>query len=134
MTQGMPSNSGQSENLLNRVHEGMDVYSYDDEYIGEVEWIYFGSVGVEGDRAGAGPVTPDDPRMRQRNFIDDIADVFRDDDMPDQFREHLMRVGFIRINASGLFARDRYATPDQISAVRDDRVILTANRDTLIKG
>jgi hypothetical protein len=133
MTQNI-SGTRQDASLLNHVREGMDVYSYDDEYIGEVEWVYFGSVGGSEDVTGAGPATPDDPRMRERNFIDDIADVFRDDDMPDELREKLMRQGFIRINASGLFASDRYATPNQISAVHDDRVILTANRDTLIKS
>ena len=125
----------QRGSILNWIREGMDVYSYDDERIGEVEWVSFGSVGEEDAATGAGAVTADDLRMRQRNFVDDIADVFSDDnDMPDEFRERLMRLGFIRINATGLFARDRYATPDQIAAVDDDRVTLHATRDTLIKG
>jgi hypothetical protein len=44
-----------------------------------------------------------------------------------------LRHGFIRINASGLFTSDRYAMPDQIASVADDRITLRVAREDLMK-
>jgi hypothetical protein len=44
-----------------------------------------------------------------------------------------LRHGFIRINTSGLFAADRYAMPDQIASVADDRITLHVMREDLMK-
>ena len=133
-TQGNFESNLQSESILNQVHEGMDVYTSDDKHIGEVESIYFGSVSEEEHEMGTGSPTADDPSMRDRSWMDEVADVFRTDDVPEEMRERLQRQGFIRINSTGLFASDRYATPEQIAAVRDDRVILKSERDNLLKG
>jgi hypothetical protein len=133
-TQSSFESSLQSESILNQVHEGMDVYTYDDKHIGEVEAIYFGSVSEQEHALGTGSPTTDDPSMRDRSWMDEVADVFRTDEVPEEMRERLQRQGFIRINSTGLFASDRYATPEQIAAVRDDRVILKSERDNLLKG
>jgi hypothetical protein len=45
----------------------------------------------------------------------------------------LLMDGYVRMDASGLFASDRFITPDQIARVDGDRVYLTVNRDQLIK-
>jgi hypothetical protein len=128
----LPDDS-QQDSVLMRVHEGMDVYNYDDERIGKVESIYFGSVGDQEAATGTGAATADNPAMRERGFLDDLANVFRDDDLPDELRERLLRKGFIRIDSSGLFSSDRYATPEQIAAVHEDRVILRTDKEGLIK-
>ncbi len=124
----------QSESILTQVHEGMDVYTSDDKHIGEVERVYFGSVSEQEAETGTGAVTEADPRMQQRSWVEELADVFRTDDIPQEMRERLQRLGFIRIDSDGLFAKDRYAMPEQIAAVRNDRVILRSDRDTLFKG
>lgn len=124
----------QSDSILNQIHEGMDVYTYDDNHIGEVESVYFGSVSEREDALGTGPATHDDRRMQDRSWVEELADVFRTDEIPQEMSERLQRQGFIRIDSDGLFASDRYATPDQIAAVQNDRVILHASRDSLLKS
>jgi hypothetical protein len=113
----------------------MTVYDLNGKEIGEVEDIYLGSVSRTADDYGAGAATTYDPdRTREDTFLEDIAEVFTDDDdMPDELRSHLLRHGYIRIDVSGLFARDRYATPDQIESVSDDSVYLNVSVDELIK-
>lgn len=136
MTRPTPGNLDsnlQSDSILNQVREGMDVYTSDDKHIGEVEAIYFGAVSEQQDTFGTGSVTEDDPRMQRRSWVEELANVFRTDEVPDEMRERLQRQGFIRIDAAGLFSSDRYAMPDQIAAVRGDRVILAADRDRLFK-
>lgn len=133
MTYQILPDDSQQDNVLMRVHEGMDVYNYDDERIGKVESIFFGSVSPEEAATGTGAATADNPAMRERGFLDDLANVFRDDNLPDELRERLLRQGFIRIDSSGLFSSDRYAMPEQIAAVHEDRVILRTDKDGLIK-
>ncbi|MEZ4834289.1 MAG: PRC-barrel domain-containing protein [Caldilineaceae bacterium] len=79
----------QSESILNRVHEGMDVYTSDDNHIGEVESVYFGAVSEQQAATGTGPVTDDDPRMQQRSWVEELADVFRTDEIPEEMRASL---------------------------------------------
>jgi hypothetical protein len=123
----------QQDSILMRIHEGMDVYNHDDERIGKVESIFFGSVSEQEDMTGAGAATPDNVEMRDHSWFDALANVFDDDDIHNELREQLQRKGFIRIDSSGLFSSDRYATPDQIAAVHEDRVILRTDKEGLIK-
>jgi hypothetical protein len=48
-----------------------------------------------------------------------------------EVRDLLLRHGFIRLNARGLFASDRYIMPDMINSVSEDRVKLTLSKDEL---
>jgi hypothetical protein len=74
------------------------------------------------------------PAVRQeRTIMDAIADALRTDDAPEALQEQLLRSGFVRVDASGLFAADRYVLPDQIASVAGDRVTLTVGRDELIR-
>ncbi len=57
-----------------------------------------------------------------------------DDGIPDELRQHLERVGYIRIDSAGFFAADRFATPDQIAQVTPDGVVLNVPGDALIKS
>lgn len=56
------------------------------------------------------------------------------DQIPDELRQKLERQGFIRIDSAGLFAADRFATPDQIAQVTEDGVVLNVAGDALVKG
>ena len=44
-----------------------------------------------------------------------------------------MQQGFIRIDSAGLFAADRYVTPDQIVSVSGDALTLNVSQDELMK-
>jgi hypothetical protein len=71
-------------------------------------------------------------REGQQTLLDFIAAVFRDDDLPDEIRERLLREGFVRVDAIGLLEPDRYALPNQIDAVVNDQVRLKVGKAALI--
>ncbi len=127
----------QQGNLLRQVHEGMRVYDRDGKDIGTVDRVYISEVSPEAERRGLGPATeenrnpnPDQPRGA---VLEDIARVFEPDRLPDTLQRRLYKNGFVRVNASGLLAADRYVLPDQVSRVSDGKVTLNVSRQELIK-
>lgn len=121
----------QSTGSLRGIREGMKVFDSQREKIGEVEYVKFGDddpATAETEAAGISDVPE-----RRESLIDNIADAFRTDELPEEVREKLLLQGFIRIDADGLFAADRYVTPDQIGGVTEDGVILTVSKDELLK-
>lgn len=124
----------QEQSILNDVHEGMAVYDAKRNKIGEVETVHFGVAG-EGTRAQAtGPATvaPADTGYDQP-IVDLFASVFSPGEVPDQLAQKLYRTGFVRIDSAGLFAADRYVTPEQIARVDKNGVYLTVSRDELVE-
>jgi hypothetical protein len=115
---------------LRQIHQGMKVIDSTNKEIGEVEMVMFGDDD---------PTTPElestgiSPRERRDTLIDNIADAFRTDELPEEVREKLLHQGFIRVDADGLFAADRYVMPEQIGTVDADAVILTVSKDDLVK-
>ena len=119
--------------ILNEVHEGMRVIDRDGEEIGTVRRVFLGAVSDEMHERGKGPATAPDPEIRDDSLFDNLAEAFSaDDPLPEALRGQLLRQGFIRIDSAGLFASDRYATPDQIETVSDDIVRLNLAKDDLI--
>jgi len=122
----------QTATTLKFVEAGMKVFDRERHEIGKVEYVKFGDDD---------PATPDveasapsDLREHDRTLIDDIAEVFgADDDLPEEIRDRLLLQGFVRIDADGLFAADRYVTPDQIDSVSGDGLMLNVTRDELVK-
>lgn len=122
--------------ILTLIREGMGIYDMRDEHIGEVDFVHFGAASETQQELGTGPqtVTPaDDPQMRRDTIIDNIAEAFAPNDIPDQLESKLLMSGYVRMDADGFFAADRFIMPDQIARVENDRVYLTVNRDQLIK-
>ncbi len=120
--------------ILNQVHEEMRVYDSNGDEIGKVRKVFLGEVSDEMHERGKGPATAPDPEMRDDSLIDNLAKAFSaDDPLPEALRGRLLRQGFIRIDTAGLFASDRYATPDQIESVSDDTVRLNLTKDELIE-
>ena len=109
----LPADYGASSKILEQVKEGMDVYDADEEKIGEVERVYFGTMQAE----GASGYEMED------SWIEDFVSLFDTDDLPEPLRERLLANGFLRIEG-GLFGSDRYVMPDQIAAVTEEGVIL----------
>ncbi len=125
-----------SHDVLTLIREGMSVYDTRNDRIGTVDEVYFGAASDAQQELGTGPatVTPSDaPQMRDDSIIDRFAEVFRDADLPDEVREKLLHSGYIRLDSSGIFTRDRFITPDQIRGVADDKVHLAITRDHLLK-
>jgi hypothetical protein len=122
--------------VLTLIREGMNVYDTRNERIGTVEQVYFGAASDAQQEMGTGPATispSDGPQMRDDTIIDRLADVFNDADLPAEVREKLLLSGYIRLDSSGIFSRDRFITPDQIRGVADDKVHLAVTRDHLLK-
>lgn len=118
-------------NPLLQVEEGMRVFDRMHNEIGTVEWVQIGDDDPATPEVEA--ATADHPRERESSLIDNIAELFAPDQLPEEVRERLLQQGFIRIDADGLFAADRYVTPDQILSVEGDAVMLSVTRDELLK-
>lgn len=129
---------GSQGSLLGQVQEGMDVYDCDDHKVGTVKRVYMGGgndpVDVQRQRREAGVADPADTAPTATVF-GDLVDAFTagGDHLPDELRQKLEREGFVEIDTAGLFAADRYATPDQIARVDEDRVVLSTSREGLLK-
>lgn len=116
---------------LRFVEEGMKVFDRSHHEIGKVEWVQFGDDD------------PDTPAVESSGLsrLDDgeptllglFARAFRSDELPDEVKEKLLHQGFVRIDADGLFAADRYVTPDQIDSVSGEGLMLNVERDQLVK-
>src|SRR5512145_3214635 len=119
----------QTENILNSVQEGMTVYDSSGSKVGTVEHIQFG----EDDSYGRGAAHPAPQNASDDALVNNLATIFGADQLPDTVRVRLLQQGFIRVDATGLFAADRYILPEQIAEVSDDRVILHVMRDDLLK-
>ncbi|NJN17231.1 MAG: DUF2171 domain-containing protein [Oscillochloris sp.] len=115
--------------ILNDIHEGMTVYDRSGDKIGTVEFVHFGTEGTD----VSGASSPAAAGRDRGSFVDQIAStLWGSDNLPDTVQARLNNSGFIRMDAKGLFAKDRYITPDQITAV-DEAVHLGATRDELTK-
>lgn len=114
------------------IREGMKVFDNTNKQIGTVEWVKFGDDDPLTPEPEASDVNPIE-RQRHNTLIDNIADAFRTDDIPDEVREKLLLQGFVRIDAEGLFAGDRYVTPEQIERVSKDKLMLNVSKKDLLK-
>ena len=121
----------QTSSSLRFVEQGMRVFDREHHEIGKVEWVQFGDDDPETPEVEASGLG--DMRERSDTLIDNIAEAFRPDDLPDEVKEKLLHQGFVRIDAAGLFAADRYVTPDQIESVSGDGLMLNVSRDELLK-
>ena len=122
--------------ILMQVREGMGIYDLRDHHIGHVDFVHFGAASETQQELGTGPTTvmpADSPEMRRDTIIDNIAEAFRPNDVPDQLQNKLLMSGYVRMDADGLFAADRFILPDQIARVTDGKVFLSVDRDQLIK-
>jgi hypothetical protein len=132
MTQ-QSSAHNQGGGILNQIYEGMTVYDQEGEKLGTVRRVYLGAVSTEDDERGFGPATTSAGEPAGSALLEDFAQIFAPDPIPEPMRARLLRRGFIRIDTTGLFAADRYAMPEQIASVSGDRITLRVTREELIK-
>lgn len=122
--------------ILTQIHEGMDIYDVNDNHIGSVDFVHFGAASETQQQLGVGPAAPapaDNPQVREDSIIDNIAEAFQPNEVPQELREKLLVSGYIRMDAAGIFATDRFIVPEQIVRVADEKVYLSVNRDKLVK-
>ena len=118
--------------VLRSVHEGMKVVDSSRKEIGRVDWVQYGNddpetLDVEA-RSTEGMEEP-----LADTLVDNVVDAFRVDDLPEEIRQRLLMQGFVRIDAEGIFAADRYVLPDQIAGVADDELMLNVEKAELVK-
>jgi hypothetical protein len=95
------------------------------EEIGKVEIVKMGDPGA----ATVGACAD-----RDGGLIQDFAEAFgfeSEPELPAQLRARLMRIGFVKVDAKGLFASSRYVTPDKIAGVSADTVRLNVRKDQM---
>ncbi|QOR70103.1 PRC-barrel domain-containing protein [Ruania alkalisoli] len=120
----MTDATGSTEPIA-EVREGMTVFDSSGEKVGTVRDVQMGdpqAVTAQGQGGGG----------ENGNVVTYLAEAFRPGSLDDTVRERLARLGFVRIDSSGLFHRDRYTTSDEIAAVEDDAVHLSVPGDQLI--
>ncbi len=115
----------------------MDVYDSTGDKFGSVKDMYFGAVGDESVE-GVEPASISAGTTRNENEMNELLHDFAraiggEDELPEELRHRLLHDGFVQVDADGLFAADRYVTPDQIASVDDEGVHLKVTRDDLIK-
>jgi hypothetical protein len=119
------------QTLPRDIHKGMTVLDSAHHRIGTIDDFRFSE---NEDFPGTEPADLDmTDKVHDSNLVEDIAEAFVGDDMPEVLRERLMREGYIRLDTAGLFEADRYIFPDQISNVAGDEVILKVSKDQLMK-
>ena len=116
------------------LHEGMSVVDSAMHEIGTIETFRVTDEvpgQPEVDAAGVSPVFEE----KRETLAGILADVFRpDDQLPREMQEKALREGFVRLDADGLFAADRYIFPEQIDRVEGDRLVLAVRKEDLLKA
>lgn len=116
------------------ITEGMKVFDSSMTDIGKVETFRMTDEAPdqpEVDAAGVSPVLDDD----RNDLTALLAEVFHpDEELPRELQEKALRQGFVRLDADGFFASDRYIFPEHIDRVEGDRLILNVRKDDLLKA
>lgn len=108
------------------VTTGMTVIDAGGETVGTVDEVRMADVGAA-TGAGQSPETAD-------NWLTSLADIFSTDSgMSQQAQERLLRLGYVRVDASGLFSGHRYVESDQIATVTGDKVRLSVAESRLLR-
>ncbi len=119
------------ERLPDSIEIGMKVYDSEHREIGTVDGLKYPENAIAPD---VEPATLDAADEREDNTIlDVVADAFGREEVPEPLRSQLLRDGYIHLDASGLFAADRYILPEQIARLLPDGIQLNVTRDALIK-
>lgn len=114
-----------SSGPISEVREGMAVLDASGDEVGTVAEVRLGDPGAT---TSAGQGTG-----RDDTFVGAIAETFAGSThLSEQAQERLARLGYLRIDAKGLFAGDRYAAADEVAHVAGDTVHLSLPADRLL--
>jgi hypothetical protein len=112
------------EGPIRRVTEGMTVVDVDGQKVGTVEAVRMGDAGATtaGGQADG----------RADDALTLLAEVFgAGSDLDEHTQERLLRIGFLRVDAKGVFTGDRYVEAGEIAEVVDDEVRLSVPKGKL---
>ena len=118
------------DTLPRDIHVGMDVYDRRHRHIGKVDDLKFPENAEDPD---VEPAELDRTEERRETILGAVAEAFGKEPIPEPLRSRLLREGYIRIEADGLFAADRFVLPEQIVSASGDEVTLNVDKDELIK-
>ncbi len=118
--------------MMRNVREGMKVLDSSRKEIGKVEFVQFGNDDPSTPEIEADSVDGMEDG-RAPSLLDTVAEAFRTDELDPEIQERLLMQGFVRIDAEGLFASDRYVLPEQIGGVSGDELVLNVSKDQLLK-
>lgn len=114
------------EGPIRQVRTGMAVVDADGNKVGTVDDVRMADSGTV---TAAGQGSPDSDTV-----LSWLGQAFgAGSDMSRQAQERLARLGYLRVDASGIFSGHRYAAADQIAAVSEDRVHLSVAADQLFR-
>ncbi|MEO7221903.1 MAG: hypothetical protein ABIY37_05470 [Devosia sp.] len=118
------------ERLPAEIQIGMKVFDSERREIGKVDGLKYPenvtAPGVE-------PATVGAADREDATIVDAVAGAFGREDVPEPLRSQLLRDGYVHLDAKGLFARNRYILPEQISRLDADGILLNVTKDALIK-
>jgi hypothetical protein len=111
--------------VMSQIREGMKVVDQSGQEIGTIDEL------KEGDPQA---VTAEGQAPRGDNsLVGEVSEALgAGADLPEQFRERLLRIGYIKIDSKGLFKSDCYAGADRLERVQDDVVHLNIDSSELI--
>jgi hypothetical protein len=119
------------ERLPESIEVGMKVFDSELREIGRVDDLKYPENATA---PGVEPATVDAADTPEDNtLVDAVAEAFGREDVPEPLRSQLLRDGYVRLDASGLFASDRYILPEQIARMTADGIQLNVTIDALIK-
>lgn len=103
---------------MSKLRQGMDVVDLSGDKVGEVRSFKMGDPEA---------VTTQGQEMETHTGLFDILRrAFGDGtDIPEQEHERLLRLGYVEIDASGLFKKDFVVSAEQVDKVDDDTVYLS---------
>jgi hypothetical protein len=113
------------------IHIGMEVYDSRHKSIGKVDDFRF-SENEENPDVVPADIDGTDRRGRD-SIIENIAEAFGKEELPEALRDRLLTEGYIRLDTKGILARDRYILPEQIASAAGDEIMLNVEKDDLIK-
>ncbi|HEY4201234.1 MAG TPA: hypothetical protein VGM83_11795 [Devosiaceae bacterium] len=120
------------DSLPRDIHIGMKVFDNRHNRIGVVDDFKLSDEDPDREGPETSDVNPMD-REGDDSLVGILAGVFDPDDVPQELQDRLLREGYVRIDADGLFAADRYILPEQIASAGEDELRLNVEKSQLIK-
>lgn len=133
----MPKNifdTDEKTELLAQVDLGMPVYGSEGGKVGKVDKIHLGHSLPEKEPSATEKLNQDMTPSQEiaATFAQMVETLFDpQDEIEEVIQKRLYQHGFVRIDAKGLLAGDRYVLADDIEAVKNGEVHLSLKRDEI---
>jgi hypothetical protein len=119
------------DTLPRDIHLGMKVFDSSHNAIGKIDDLKFPENEDNPDVIAADVDGTD--KKGPETLLGAVAEAFGREEIPEALRSRLLTEGYIRLDTAGLFAADRYILPSQIASIAGEEVMLSVEKDQLIK-